>query len=319
MGPPSATARSRNTPLRDRLLTRADLTNLPTPQPLIDRTVDLRSVAVLAGHWGTAKSFTAQDWAACVATGKAWQMRPVETGSVLYVAAEGAYGLNQRFEAWEFTWHHDIHPDRLAVLPEPINLLDANSVTELATAAAGRRLVVIDTLARCLPGGDENSARDMGLAVDALYRIQRATGGGTVLAVHHTGKDGTTVRGSSALEAGVDTVYLTTGTPENLTLERTKRKDGPLQDRVSLTLVDALDSAVLMSAHAADTTSSEQRLMSAFMSGHSATGASKSDLRATAEMSPASFHRALNGLVSKGLLTNTGTTARPFYRAPKET
>ena len=264
--------------IRDRLLSRADLANLPTPAPLIDRTLDLRSVAVLAGRWGTCKSFAAQDWAACVATGRPWQGRQVVQGTVLYVAAEGAYGLDQRLAAWEFTYHHDIDPQALAVLPEPINLLDSGAVNELADAARGRHLVIIDTLARCMPGGDENSARDMGLAVDALYRIQRATEGGTVLAVHHTGKD------------------------------------GPLADRVNLHLVEALHSAVLMSALGVDTTSSEQQLMSAFVSGHELTGASKSELRATAAMAPASFARALQGLIRKGFLINTGTDTRPFYK-----
>src|SRR4051794_4541821 len=62
--------------LRGQLLARADLTNLPEPEPLIENTLDRRTIALLAGHTGTGKSFIALDWACCVATGHAWQGRP---------------------------------------------------------------------------------------------------------------------------------------------------------------------------------------------------------------------------------------------------
>src|SRR3712207_8722728 len=62
-------------------------------------------------------------------------------------------------------------------------------------------------------------------SIDAAEQIKRATGSGAVLLVHHTGKDKTTVRGSSALEAAMDTVYTTEGDPLNMRLRRTKRKD----------------------------------------------------------------------------------------------
>jgi hypothetical protein len=315
--PPDEPADRKSAPrttIADRLLSRADLNDLPTPSPLIDRTLDMRAVSVLAGYWGTCKSFIALDWSACIATGKPWQTRHVQQGSVLYVAAEGAYGLGQRLDAWEYAWHDKIDADTFAVYPQPVNLLDRGAVAELAAASAGRHLIVIDTLARCMPGGDENSARDMGVAVNALYELQRATANGSVLGLHHTGKDKTTIRGSSALEAGVDTIYATEGGPESLTLNRAKRKDGPLYDRVNLKLDTVLNSAVIVSANRTDMTGTEDKLMSAFMSAFSATGATKSELRAVADMPPASFDRGLNRLVSRGLLANSGSDARPFYK-----
>jgi hypothetical protein len=85
------------------------------------------------------------------------------------------------------------------------------------------------------------------LLIDAAEQVKRATESGTVLLVHHTGKDKTTVRGSSALEAAMDTVYATEGDPLNLRLRRTKRKDGPMEDTHQLRLVAAGTSAVLAS------------------------------------------------------------------------
>lgn len=302
-----------------RLLDRAQLATLPRPEPLIDDTLDLGTVAVLAGYWGTCKSFIAQDWSSCIATGKRWQGRASEQRKVLYIASEGAYGMHDRLSSWEYGWRQDIDPAMFSVLPVTLNLGKRTEVDQLAhlVAAGEFGFVVIDTLAKCMYGLDENSAQDMGRVVDGLYRLRDATNGGTVLAIHHTGKDKTTIRGSSALEAGVDTVYTTEGDTRTLKLSRTKRKDGPSEDILTLTLkpVEHTNSAVIVSAISADIGGRALDLMSVFMSAFSETGASKADLRAAAEMAPATFARSLNTLVREGALINHGTEQRPFYRA----
>jgi hypothetical protein len=300
--------------LADKLLTRDALAELPEPEPLIDNTIDRRTVAVVAGHYGSLKSFVLQDWAACIATGRPWMGRSVHQGTVLYVAAEGAHGLNQRLDAWEYGWNRKIDNSAFVTYPEPINLLDSAAVAELCETAAGHTLVVIDTLARCMVGADENSAKDMGIAVDALYRVRNATNGGTVVAVHHTGKDRSTIRGSSALEAGVDTVYTTEGDPRLMRMNRTKRKDGPREDALQVKLNPVLESGVIVSTLGVDIRPSAQELMSIFMSSFAVTGATRADLRNTAGMPNASFARALNDLVKTGALINTASDQRPFYK-----
>jgi hypothetical protein len=305
-------------PLSDLVLDREGLAQLPEPEPLIEDTLDRRTVALVAGYHGTLKSFLVQDWAACIATGRMWQRREVQGGRVLYVAAEGAHGLNPRFTAWEYAWQRTIPADRLHVIPVPVNLMHADEVTELCDLARGVDLVILDTLARCLVGADENSARDMGIAVDALYRLRDATGNGTVLAAHHTGKDRQTTRGSSALEAGVDTVYTTEGDSRLMVLARTKRKDGPIDDSLRLKLSPASLSACLVSAIGADMRPTMEALMSAFMSAFGDNGATKRELREVAGMAPATFQRALTDLLKQGALVNTGTDLRPFYKAAPE-
>lgn len=306
--------------LRDRLLDRAQLAALPAPTPLISRTLDLNTVAILAGYWGTCKSFIAQDWMACVSTGKRWQGRDVIQHRTLYVAGEGAYGLNARLDAWEYAWRKDIDPAVFHTLPLAVHLGHAGEVTELAELVAdgGYGFVVFDTIARCMVGMDENSSQDMGRAVTALYRIREATGTGTVLGVHHTGKDRVTVRGSSALEAGVDCVYTTEGDPTLIRLTRTKRKDGPTEDllQLSLSAFEHTQSATIMSAGAADMPDSARLVLSAFMSAFETTGAYKAELRTVANLPPATFHRGLNHLLKQHQLINTGSDARPFFKAP---
>lgn len=315
---PTTGARSASR-IRGRLLDRAQLREIPSPQPLIEKVLDLRTTALLAGQWGTCKSFIALDWCACVATGKPWLGREVSTpGGVLYIAAEGAHGLNQRLTAWELGWQTKVPPERFHVIPAAVLLGQHRDLADLLDVVAelDPLLTVVDTVARCAAGLDENSARDMGMFVHALDRIRSATSRGTVLAVHHTGKGGQ-IRGSSAIEGAMDTVHKTEGDPQRLVLTNEKRKDAPRSAPITLGLdsVPEAGSAVLKVVRgAADKIISAQTLMSAFVSAFAVSGASKAELRTVAAMPSASFHRALNACLEDGLLVNEGSDARPFYR-----
>lgn len=307
--------------LAERLLSRRQLAQLPTPAPLIHGTIDKATVVLLAGWYGTLKSFVGIDWGASIATGHSWHGRSVHRQRVLYVAGEGTYGLHQRVTAWERHRGITVDDQAFVTLPLAPNLGKPSQVNELCAVVAGEGfgVVLVDTIAKSAVGLDENSAQDMGRVVDALYRIRAATDDGTVVGIHHTGKDKTTIRGSSALEAGVDTVYLTEGDPASMRLSRTKRKDGPTEDVLMLSLeaITGTDSAVLVSAAMADLSRRAADLLAVFSEGFSATGATKADLRAAAEMPPATFARALNTLVDTGLVVNTGTSSRPFYVMPE--
>jgi KaiC/GvpD/RAD55 family RecA-like ATPase len=308
--------------VRDRfgLLTRDQLGLLPPVEPLITDTLDRRSLIVLAGYWGTGKSFVSLDWACCVATAKPWQGRVVQprAGRVLYIAGEGAFGLDDRITAWETAWHHQVAD--LDILPTSVDLMtdrDTLLIAELVEAQ-DHALVVFDTLSRCMAGADENAARDMSVAVRNLDRIRNAGSATTVVAVHHTGKDRSTVRGSSVLESAADTVYAIEGDGRTVELSRTKRKDGPRDDKHRLVLrgVDGTDS-VILSAHST-ASGSQDRVLSAYMSTYQGTGATKAELRKVAGLPSATFHRALSALVTDGTLVNQGSDKRPFYRHHEE-
>lgn len=293
------------------VLDRHQLATLPKPHPLIADTLDLGTVSLLAGYWGTCKSFVALDWSACIATGKPWQGRKAEQLRVLYVASEGAFGLHDRLTSWERGWGTDIAGTSLHVLPTAPNLGKASTVAELCALveAGSYQFVVVDTLAKCMVGLDENSAQDMGRVVAALYRIRAATGNGAVLAVHHTGKDKTTTRGSSALEGGVDCVYKTEGKPEDLTLQREKRKDGPTEDnhRLVLSQVPYTNSMVLDRLGGQQMDGKANELLTAYLMHFRSIGScTSSQLEAVSGMSHTTFYRSLNKLVGAGELVNVG-------------
>ena len=95
------------------------------------------------------------------------------------------------------------------------------------------RLVVIDTLARCFGGNDENDARDMGAFIEGCDVIKQKTGA-TVLVVHHSGKDEAKgARGSSSFRAALDAEFNVKreGEGQALILSCTKMKDAEEPER----------------------------------------------------------------------------------------
>jgi hypothetical protein len=197
-----------------RTLSLRDIQELPDPEWLVSRYLQADSFAVLYGAPGSTKSFFALDMALCIATGLEFHGSDVKQGQVLYAAGEGLRGLKWRIEAWMLAHPEASEEDvitNLRIIPDVPHLLDAAHATKLlntaelmADAETPLRLVIVDTWARAMVGGDENSQKDSGLAVHACERVRKATGA-TIMVVHHTGTEGTRERGSTALRGAADT------------------------------------------------------------------------------------------------------------------
>lgn len=180
-------------PLR---LIRADkLHELPPTEILSGTKFVARGLNVIFGASGAFKSFYVLDAA----------LRTAQFLPVAYVAAEGAGGLGGRVNAW--CDYHKTPPGNLSFICEEINLRDSTAVSSLSLALKPLKpkLVVIDTLARCMVGGDENSARDVGMAVNGCSLLQR-TFNTAVTVVHHANKADRGERGSGALRGAADTM-----------------------------------------------------------------------------------------------------------------
>jgi len=108
-------------------------------------------------------------------------------------------------------------------------------------------LVIIDTLARCMAGGDENSARDMGRLIQSADMIRDLTSA-AVLLVHHTNKSGESERGSTALRGAVDTLLsLKKSESGIITLTCEKQKDGAPFQPIEMVFEERLESVILRS------------------------------------------------------------------------
>jgi hypothetical protein len=209
-----------------RIVSAADLDHLPQPTFLVESVLLQDSLAALIGRYGSYKSFIALDLALSVATGLPWLGHHVSQGPVFYVTAEGHHGVRQRTKAWVKARGYQVTSNFWCVL-DPVQFLDDNGVTafvetiqELAPQPA---LIVVDTVAKCMVGGDENSARDMGHFLHSVDRVRRATGA-TMLVVHHTNAGGAS-RGSTALPAGIDTEVVAEVSNMRVRLRCTKQKD----------------------------------------------------------------------------------------------
>jgi hypothetical protein len=203
-------------PMWFRTLSWDEVANSDPPSWLIQGVLPAAGVAMLWGPSGSYKSFVALDIAAHVCQGWDWAghscAKPWDgfggadkrLHRVLYVAGEG--NMSARTACWAA--HHGF-PDfgeHFDFIVHPVDLLDADTVWDLAESANHRRyaLIVIDTLARSIPGADENSAQDMGKAMDAVADIARSADA-SVLLIHHTGKDSSRgERGSSAIRGAVE-------------------------------------------------------------------------------------------------------------------
>ena len=147
---------------------------------------------------------------------------------VAYIAAEGFGGLKLRVAA--LLNHEGYGVDTPCKFRDrPINLADSGQVAafiyDIRKSVRQPALIIIDTLARCFVGGDENSARDMGLFIHGVEAVKRATGA-AVLVVHHTGKNERSgARGSSALMGAADTMISCGGELGILELKCEKQKD----------------------------------------------------------------------------------------------
>jgi hypothetical protein len=163
--------------------------------------------AEIYGAPGEGKTFVALDMAYHVAAGTQWMEHKVRGGPALYLAYEGVGGLVKRAKALRQKYGTADVP--LYVVGASFNLREKEGRVSLGEviSAIGEKpvLVVIDTFAHALMGGDENSAQDVGEFNTGVAALIEATGA-CVMIVHHSGKNKAAgARGSSALLGALDT------------------------------------------------------------------------------------------------------------------
>lgn len=206
-----------------RLLNVDELDNLPPPEWIIDDHIT-NGFTVVYGPSGSYKTFLTLDWACSVAAGRNWMGRTVTAAPVVYVSGEGAAGLPQRVRAWKAD--RQATPRNLFTVTFPVSLLSPEHVHALEENVyqTQARLLIVDTLARSMSGGDENSAADVGRAIAALDGIRQRRNCAVVV-VHHTGHDKTRMRGSTALFAASDTVVRVEADADLVEVGCDKQKD----------------------------------------------------------------------------------------------
>lgn len=210
---------------RFKLLTCAELHDLPPLKWRVRGVLPDRGLAVIAGPSASGKSFLAFDLAAAIACGWRWFGHRVEAAPVVYAALEGEAGYKLRADAW-ITNKGTKPPDTMRLMLAPFKLTEAQDVQDLAAVVPAGAVVIVDTLNRAAPTADENSSRDMGEILEGAKRLQSLTDG-LVILVHHTGKDESRgLRGHSSLFAALDAVVTVKRDGDRREWSLTKSKDG---------------------------------------------------------------------------------------------
>lgn len=187
--------------------------------------------SVIYGESNVGKTFLALDLGLHVAAGTAWHGHRVKQGHVIYIAGEGGGGIRNRLAA-----ARQAMPELAAcadgwftLLPTRLDLHGEGDAAALISAIGAitqsPALVVVDTLARAMGAGDENTAQDMGQFVQSVDAIRSATGAHVAI-IHHSGKDAAKgARGSGSLRAAVDTEIELARNGETIVATAKKQRD----------------------------------------------------------------------------------------------
>lgn len=186
-------------------------------------------LCVVYGDSGSGKTFFALDVTGAVARGIEWRGKKVRQGRVVYVVAEGAGGFRDRMDAYAQFHGIDLASFDIGVIADSPNLMEKADVKDLllALAAHGKAdIIVIDTLAQSMPGGNENAGEDMGRVLAHCKALHRVTGA-LVMLIHHSGKDAARgARGWSGLRAAADVQIEVVRSGDDRAAVIDKQKDG---------------------------------------------------------------------------------------------
>jgi hypothetical protein len=291
-----------------------ELQNRPPIASLVGDVLPQNALTAMYGPPGGGKSMNAVDLACSVAAGCDWMGKTTLQGPVIYNAAEGSAGLSQRVSAWKE--HQGIGGISLPVhfLTEPVNLLNALDVAAFLSAVDSLQhapvLIIIDTLARSMAGGDENSAKDVGLVIENADKIRRATGA-TVLLIHHTAKGSETERGSSSLRGAVDALLYVKADDAVREIRCEKAKDWAAFEPIAFRIRTVGNSAVAEPAQTSGTEATSvpsgqpRQMLVSLGTSFLADGASFSDWQIASGVPKTSFFRHRTTLVRSGYVAET--------------
>ena len=205
------------------------------------------NLGVIYGASGSGKSFFVLDLMAAVARavttqqikdalaeGKTlkhstWRGLKVSGAKVCWIAAEGQEDMRKRVQAYGLFNKvplTELPMEFIDVAPNFLEAADIKAVIKQMRAKGHFDIVVVDTLAQVMSGGNENSGEDMGKVLAYCREITRLTGAMVIL-IHHSGKDESRgARGWSGLRAAADFEFEVIRADEDRVVTVTKMKGG---------------------------------------------------------------------------------------------
>jgi hypothetical protein len=304
--------------LRAQLVDTDGLEDIPEPEPLVPGVLYRDSLAWIYGEPGCGKSFAAIDIAGCVGTGQVWQgYGPAVKGDVIYLVAEGVTGIKQRVRAWEGSMGQRM--TGVYFLPVAVQASNAGEWQAFVDLVGEMKpaMVVVDTQARVTVGMEENSNTEMGVLVERVEALRRASGA-CILTIHHTGRSGEHMRGAIAIDGAATTTIKVEKDEDVINLTCTKQKDAPEFDAFRLRLVQYEDSACLSLIHGPMTVDIGQpavrKMLVEWWNSHETDLVSVSTLVESKIVTKPTFHRNAKALERQGLVEAVGGGNARRYR-----
>jgi hypothetical protein len=186
-------------------LSEDDIEQFPDPEWQIAGILQTSTVSLIFGPSGTGKTFLGLDIAGHVARGMNWLGRRVKQSNVLYVFAEGKYGLKPRILAWRKHHEQNTSPN-IRFIARPVQLVNDRQMLldTVAEQEVTPALIVIDTFSNCAVGMNQNDRADVFKVLSTAHDLVREHGC-HVMIVHHTNRQDM-VNGSAAFKNHVDTM-----------------------------------------------------------------------------------------------------------------
>ena len=197
---------------------RLDLVQMLTTAPpqvdwLVEQMLARGALTLLAGREGRGKSLLAMAFAVGLSTGENVAGLDTRPGKVLYLDAEnGEWEIHRRVRALgleagaesRFSIHETLGLDLNVHLSELRKLLEDERPD----------LLVLDSLRSLAPSVKENDSDSVGPFIDRLRNLIRQYECATLL-LHHSSRGTGEYRGSTAIGAGVEVVYMLEDSPND--------------------------------------------------------------------------------------------------------
>jgi hypothetical protein len=181
-------------------------------------------VTLISADPKAGKTLISQTIAMHIASGRDLAgLKVAEQRPVFYFALESQVAIRKRLEAW--CQFHDPNQTGLKAALQMyvgeggVNMMDETARIDLANRLAATEAwfreehatqplgaIVIDTLTKAMPGGDQNSVEDTSAVFDIIAKIREVGLKAPVIIIHHNTKGSSAPRGSGNIQAEPDTL-----------------------------------------------------------------------------------------------------------------
>lgn len=234
------------------LLTIEDLKIRKKFKWLVKNLIPESGMICMYGMPGCGKTFIGLDIGCHIAHGIPWNDMKVTEGIVYYFVAEGITGIYNRIKTWHEYHKKDIGNVKFLIIEMNKHCIHnrkfSDNFIELARKQKKKykcknKLIIVDTLSHALNGLQENNSTEVSLLLKEMSYINSELNTSTML-IHHSNKDASQIRGSSAILAAVDTCISVKRSGSEVYFDIVKQKDGiPIDMKFC---IEASDSSCIM-------------------------------------------------------------------------